>query len=215
MNKIKSFFKNNKGLAHGTLAVVITAIVIAAVVLFNVGFTALSKASLWYFDMTKEQVFTLSDETKEILSGVTSDVNIYFTREEDDLMKGSGGTGEYMKYIYRTAKELEKEFSNVRVECVDIVKHPAFFDYYYNTAATNILTTSVIVESGGEFRLMSSDAFFVWSEDRSYIWAYNGEAKFAAAGFYRAMVKYVAPVLIGAVLVSEVCRAFGIGGWKI
>ena len=43
----------------------------------------------------------------------------------------------------------------------------------------------------------------------------NGEAKFAAAGFYRVMVKYVAPVLIGAVLVSEICRNLGIGNWKI
>ena len=180
MSKLKDLFKNKKA-AHGSLAVAVTAIVIAAVVIFNVGFTALSKASLWYFDMTKAQVFTLSDETKEILAPVTSDVNIYFTREEDDLMKGSGDTNEYMKYIYRTAKELEKEFSNISVKCVDIVKDPAFFEYYYNTAATNILTTSVIVESNGEFRLLSSDAFFVWDEDRSYIWGYNGEAKFAAS----------------------------------
>ncbi len=43
----------------------------------------------------------------------------------------------------------------------------------------------------------------------------HGEARFAAAGFYRVMVKYVAPALIVAVLVSEVCRAFGLGGWTI
>ena len=43
----------------------------------------------------------------------------------------------------------------------------------------------------------------------------HGEAKFAAAGFYRVMVKFIAPALIIAILVSEVCRAFGIGGWKI
>ena len=43
----------------------------------------------------------------------------------------------------------------------------------------------------------------------------HGEAKFVAAGFYRVMVKFIAPALIIAILVSEVCRAFGIGGWKI
>ena len=42
--------------------------------------------------MTKEQVFTLSDETQELLSGVEADVNIYFTREEADLMRGTGDT---------------------------------------------------------------------------------------------------------------------------
>ena len=43
----------------------------------------------------------------------------------------------------------------------------------------------------------------------------QGGAAFAAAGFYRVMVQYIAPALIIAILVSEVCRAFGIGGWKI
>ena len=32
---------------------------------------------------------------------------------------------------------------------------------------------------------------------------------------YRFMVKYFAPLFVTAILVSEVCRAFGIGGWKI
>ena len=38
---------------------------------------------------------------------------------------------------------------------------------------------------------------------------------FRARGLYVAMVKYFAPVLVIAILVSEICRALGIGGWKI
>jgi NSS family neurotransmitter:Na+ symporter len=33
--------------------------------------------------------------------------------------------------------------------------------------------------------------------------------------FYVVMVKYFAPMLVIAILVSEICRFFGIGGWKI
>ena len=33
--------------------------------------------------------------------------------------------------------------------------------------------------------------------------------------FYVVMVRFVAPLLVGAILVSEVCRTFGIGGWSI
>jgi hypothetical protein len=29
------------------------------------------------------------------------------------------------------------------------------------------------------------------------------------------MVKFIAPLLVLSILVSEVCRAFGIGGWSI
>lgn len=34
-------------------------------------------------------------------------------------------------------------------------------------------------------------------------------------GFYVAMVKYFAPLLVLAIFVSEICRFFGIGGWSI
>ena len=38
---------------------------------------------------------------------------------------------------------------------------------------------------------------------------------FKAKALYIVMVKYFAPALVIAILVSEICRAFGIGGWKI
>ena len=174
-----NIFKSRR-FKHGSLAAVLTAAVIVLAVVVNAAIYALANSRLWYIDMTKESVFSLSDETKELLKDVTSEVNIYFTKDEASLMSGDD-TNEYMKYIYSTANELEKEIPSVHVKCVDVIENPAFFEYYYNTAATNILTTSVIVDSGGEFRLFSSDAFFVWDENRTYIWGYNGEAKFAAA----------------------------------
>ena len=38
---------------------------------------------------------------------------------------------------------------------------------------------------------------------------------FKAGGLYSAMVKYFAPILVVAILVSEICRSLGIGGWRI
>ena len=38
---------------------------------------------------------------------------------------------------------------------------------------------------------------------------------FKAKGLYVVMVKWFAPALVIAILVSEICRALGIGGWKI
>ena len=56
--------------------------------------------------------------------------------------------------------------------------------------------------------------------DRPYDCAVIDECRaeghaFRAKGLYVAMVKYFAPVLVIAILVSEICRALGIGGWKI
>ena len=41
------------------------------------------------------------------------------------------------------------------------------------------------------------------------------QPRFVARGLYNVMVKYVAPVLIGAVLISEICRNLGLFGWSI
>lgn len=174
-----NIFKSRK-MKYGGMSVAFTAAVIAAVIIFNTVFKAVADAGLWYIDMTKEQVFTLSGASRELLADVESPVNIYFTQTADKLMSGEDSS-EYMKYVYRTALQLEKNFSNIKVTCVDVVKDPAFFEYYYNTSASTIKTTNVIVESGGEFRLLAVDAFFMWDENRQYIWAYDGEAKFTAA----------------------------------
>lgn len=172
--------KNSRSLKLGASSAVMTAVVVALVIVVNAVFTQLAQSLLWYIDMTGSKVFTLSDECKELLSDVDDEVNIYFAQTADKLMSGEN-SNEYMRYIYNTALQLEKEFDNINVECVDVIKNPAFFEYYYNTAASNIQTTSVIVESGGEFRLFSSDAFYYYDEDYTYIWAYDGEAKFASA----------------------------------
>ena len=39
--------------------------------------------------------------------------------------------------------------------------------------------------------------------------------RFKLKGFYLVMVKYFCPAFVIAILVSEICRALGIGGWKI
>ena len=41
------------------------------------------------------------------------------------------------------------------------------------------------------------------------------DAEYLVRVFYVVMVKFVAPILVLAILVSEICRTLGIGGWKI
>ena len=171
---MKSGFYSSKRFRYGSAATVFTCAFIAVVVIFNIIFTALATRYLWYIDMTKESVFTLSDAAKEILSDIDAEINIYFCSEPDNLMNGTNGT--WAKYVYNTARQLEAEFPNIHVTCKDIVKNRAFFERFRSTAATNIYTTSVILESGTEVRVFALQAFFVQNEDET-IWAYQGEKK--------------------------------------
>lgn len=172
----KSIFRTRK-FKYGSVATVFTIAFIAIVVIFNIIFTALAQKYMWYIDMTEQQLFTLSDEAKEIMSDITNEVNIYFASEPDVLMTGSNAS--YMKFIYTTALQLEEEFKNVHVECVDVLKNPSFFREFYQTAATDIDTDSVVIESGGEVRVFKAQAFFSFNDvsDPSTVWAYFGENK--------------------------------------
>lgn len=172
---MKNSFTQTRKFKYGSTATLFTIAFIAIVVVFNVIFTALANKYMWYIDMTKEQVFTLSEEAREIMSDITDPVNIYFASDPDVLMSGSDS--DYMRYIYTTALQMEDEFDNIHVECVDVVKHPSFFREYYNTTNTQIYTDSVVVESNGEVRIFAAEAFFTFSENYEYVWAYNGEYK--------------------------------------
>lgn len=172
----KSFYQSRK-FKYGSVATLFTISFIAIVVIFNIIFTALASKYMWYIDMTGKQVFTLSDEAKDIMSDIKNDVNIYFASDPDVLMNGTDSS--YMRYIYTTALQLEESFPNVHVECVNVLKNPSFFRGFYTTAATDIDSDSVVIESGGEVRVFAAKAFFTFNDpnDASTLWAYNGEKR--------------------------------------
>ena len=177
MNR-NGFFKT-KSFRYGSTATAFTAAFIAVVVVFNIIFTALANRYMWYIDMTKEEIFTLCDATKEILSDVDEEINIYFASEPDVLMQGDNSM--YTQFVYNTALQLEAEFDNIHVTCKDIVKNRSFFERFRTNTATQIYTTSVIVESGEEVQVYSLQSFFTIEPEDGTVWAYSGERKFVSA----------------------------------
>lgn len=180
----KSFFKTKK-FKYGSIATAITVLTVVLAIVVNVIFSTFASRFMWYSDMTTSDIFSLSEALETIIGPTLSDVassgrevKIIFCSDPDELESGST---EYMPYIYKTALLLEAKFEAVSVECHDVIKEYNFFKKYKNNEATNIYTTSIILECGDEFRLMSPEAFFIFdSDDTSKAWAYNGEKKFAA-----------------------------------
>lgn len=167
---------NEKKKKYTLMSTALTALFIAAVILFNIAFLAIANHFYWYLDLSSGEIYSLCDATKELLADVDKDVDIYFTVEADKV----ASTNDYLNTVYKTALKMQSAFDFIHVKCVDIVENPAFFRDYYNTAATDIYTTSVIVASGTEFRLFAIDAFYV-NNDEGKIWAYQGEYKLVSA----------------------------------
>ncbi|MDY5940497.1 MAG: Gldg family protein [Eubacteriales bacterium] len=177
MNSAKH--KNARRFRHGSLAVVMSALLLAAVILVNVIFTALAYKFNLYTDMTDTLLFTLSDAFKNALADINTPVNIHFCAEPDYLQ-----ANEKTNYVYQTALQIAEAFDWVKVDAIDANKEPTLFaKYATNSASGQVSTTSVIVESANgtsQPRILGVNTFYVANEDGS-IWAYNAEEKFAAA----------------------------------
>ena len=79
-----------------------------------------------------------------------------------------------------------------------------FFDFITNSALMPVVAIATCVFVGW---VLTPKAVVDEVEE--------GGRAFRAKRLYVAMVKYVAPAFMAAVLVSEICRTFKIGGWSI
>ena len=156
-------------LKYGAIAIVLTAVVVAAVVIFNTIFSALVYKYYWYVDMTKEGVYGLTDSGRALLDDIDAEINIIFCQPYDQLEQDAA-----MNMIYSLVREMASEYDNINYSYIDIIKDPTAVTKYKTTPAASRLTTDVIVESGTEFRAFRAQAMFVQNES-GVIWAFNGE----------------------------------------
>lgn len=170
--------RKNKKVKYTAVSAAVTALVIAVIVMVNVIFSAFASKFMWYVDMTKEELFTLSESVTSVLNTVEGDVKIIFASDPDELIEGTHSV--YTRYVYNTALLLQDKYDYVNVECHDVVREYSFFKQYQDTEATVINTTSVIVTSGTEYRVFDINSFYIIDDDGT-LWAYNGEQRLSSA----------------------------------
>lgn len=177
---------------HGSLSLAITVLVVVAVLLFNVGVTALFGRRLLFGDLTSESIYTLNPETTVLLDQTfdsvkkareeageeSAKVEIIFCADPDILTQNT-----LMRYVYYTARSLAKKYPKIiSVRTVDVWSNPSAVDAYRTNSYSSIYQTSVIVASGSEYRLLSMKSFYTYSKDTdTEPWAYSGERIFARA----------------------------------
>lgn len=119
--KKKNIFQNRR-FRHGTMATVMTAVFIVAVVLVNVVAAILEENISLSLDITENQVYALSDEMKDYLATVEKEVDIYVLTTKDVLTNQGG----YFAQIAETFENVRKSSSKISVEYVDLDANPTF-----------------------------------------------------------------------------------------
>lgn len=180
---------------------IVTAIVVLAVILFNVVFTLLADADLWYIDMSEVRytsgestMYTLSDSCvslirSEVIPMIESVNTQRESRGEDPIKlniifcsdKDLVEADDRLRYVSITARSLEKEFpESIDVQYVNIRQNPSAVQRFKTTSASTIYGSDVIVEFGSEYLVQGISAFFYQDDGADHAWAYNGEQKLSA-----------------------------------
>ncbi len=207
--KMKLKSATGRKLRYGGVTAILTACIIAVVIIFNVIFSALSQKFLWYADLTPELLFTLSDNAIDLLQngdpefedstspiGMVDKLRTENPGEElmiriifcDDPDAWTSNTAQ--RYVYETAKQMEEAFpDHIQVENVNIIWNPSAVSGY-----AGVTTKSVVVVFGTEYRVRSLNQFYIYdTEDTTEApWAYNGEKILASA--ILAVTRAVSPI---------------------
>ena len=187
-------------LRYGGVSAVLTALIIAVVIIANIIFSALSQKLLWYVDLTPELLYSLSDEAVDLVANGDDEfdtlspiemvdkireekaaedpefdtdlltINIIFCDDPDVLEENST-----QRYVYHTALELQDKFpDHINVENYDIIRNPSSVSRFKTNSLSQIYTTSVIIEFGTEFRVRELRSFFTFNETTDEEpWAYH------------------------------------------
>lgn len=163
----QAFTFNPRVVRHGSIAVVLSCLfIIIAVIVNMLAAKLVEKFPSLSADLTETKFFELSDETVEFLNGVESDIEIIvMSKESDYIAYDSDGYFRQANTIYH---RFEANNDKITVKYVDMIENPTFISKYPDDKS-NITSTSVIVQCGDDYKLISADDIFnVYYDSSSY-----------------------------------------------
>lgn len=193
---MRKHFIRNKKVRYGTVAALLTVMVIVVTVLFNAVFSTLAERYLWYGNMNEVEAYEVTEDCYALLgralanakqaSGKDAQVKIIFCDLEENLL-----LDDVTRFLYHTATSIAERFAEIDVVCYDILTDPTTVKDY--TVSLDIISgeeverglasTSVIVVGEDYHRVYELVDFYVFADlnDPDSIWGYKGEMKLASA----------------------------------
>ena len=189
--------KNKRRLRYGSVALIITVLVIVAVVIVNVITSMLAQRYEWmYYDMSAEGIYAISDKCEEYISQ-------YVIPEVDEVNSAIGGekqkikiifcddkknirADESLRYIHDSVYEIKDMFpDHIETDYINVWENPSLARDYGVSS-----TGDVICEFNGRYETMNFGDFYIFDqEDPETAVAYNGE-KIIASCLMRVTQEY-------------------------
>ncbi|GMO63656.1 MAG: hypothetical protein Ta2A_10930 [Treponemataceae bacterium] len=140
---------------RGAVSVTVTTLVVAALVLANVVATALFAKYPLNIDLTANKVFAISQDTKDFLSKLDADVDVYVLNSETNFSAST--PAEYFTQANEVIRQYAKLSPRVRVSYIDFTRNPDFGARYSDV---KLKVNDILVVSGERYRaLVAADLF--------------------------------------------------------
>jgi hypothetical protein len=166
----------SRKLKYGTLATVFTIVFILAVILVNVFVGYLTDRFVLEFDMTSEDLFDISEDTREVLADISEPITITVLAEETDYRDSTS----LLAQIYEILQRYEA-LSNgmLTVEYINPELNPQLLDKYAELDSPS--TDDIIIESSKRFKHLTPTDLYEYqtdsSTDESYIVGLRAEQR--------------------------------------
>lgn len=142
---------------YSSFSTIFIIVFIAVIILINILASALQARFPLSLDLTKDRVFSLSDTTKEYVSKIEGEINIYVLQPESSFSGNTAGARMSEAFAQYT-----KINPNVKVTYMDFAANPAFVQKY---EADKVDRNSIIIESESTHFVISVDSLFTFQYD--------------------------------------------------
>ncbi len=132
--------KEHKKLKHGMMSTVYTVIFVAVIVLVNIVATIIFDKFPITFDLTKNNSYSISEESEKYVKSIDREVSIKVFAEEDTF----AALNEYAKQANEVMKRYTRYNSKISVEYINIDSNPDIVGEY---ADEDIAAYDIIVET--------------------------------------------------------------------
>lgn len=130
-------WRSNRKLRLGATATAITVVVVAVIVLINVVCGILADRFPWTLDLTADQTYSLSDESRAVAESVDKQIEIVALAGEEYFSNPNMGSEEYdtiFRQFYLFTKEYESlSGGHITISYVDLEKNPTLSSSYEKT----------------------------------------------------------------------------------
>ncbi len=163
---------------YGSISTVFVALFVAVIVLLNILAGFLTDRFSLKLDMTESGLFSLSDDTKELLSSIEDDITIYILATRASMEKNTD-----MKNTLELIERYGSESSGkIKHEFIDPNKNPAFFEKYEK--ARGATARALVIESPKRYIVLESDEFAYYMGSNKNKAYYQGEELLSSAVMY-------------------------------